>query len=76
MDNSLKNFSPASVSLGLGDILQDQLKIKSEQARQSALKQQGASDAQVSMSASTRSLFGLLNNGTASGGSALDALIS
>lgn len=71
MPDSLKNFSPASVSLGLGDMLQDQLKIKSEEARKSALQNQGASDAMVSMSASTRSLFGLLN-----GGSALDALIS
>lgn len=71
MTDSLKNFSPATVSLGIGDVLQDQLKIKSEQARQAALKNQGASDAQLSMSASTRSLFGLLN-----GGSALDALIS
>lgn len=71
MSDSLKNFSPASVSLGLGDILQDQLKIKSEQARKAALKNQGASDADISMSASTRSLFGLLN-----GGSALDALTS
>lgn len=71
MTDSLKNFSPASVSLGLGDILQDQLKIKSEEARKSALSKTGASDAQLSMSASTRSLFGLLNGGTA-----LDALIS
>lgn len=71
MADSLKNFSPASVSVGLGDVLQDQLKIKSEEARKSALKNQGASDAVLSMSASTRSLFGLLNNG-----SALDALIS
>lgn len=71
MADSLKNFSPATVSLGLGDVLKDQLKIKSEQARQAALKGQGASDAQLSMSASTRSLFSLLN-----GGSALDALVS
>lgn len=69
MSDSLKNFSPATVSLGLGDLLQDQLKIKSEQARQAAAKEQGASDASLSMSASTRSLFGFLN-----GGSALDAL--
>lgn len=71
MTDSLKNFSPASVSLGLGDILQDQLKIKSEAARKAALKGQGASDAQLSMSASTQSLFGMLN-----GGNALDALLS
>lgn len=71
MTDGLKNFSPASVSLGLGDVLQDQLKIKSEEARKAALKNQGASDAQLSMSASTRSLFGMLG-----GGSALDALIS
>lgn len=71
MSDSLKNFSPASVSLGLGDILKDQLAIKTEQARKSALQNQGASDAELSMSASTRSLFGLLNGGTA-----LDALTS
>lgn len=71
MADSLKNFSPATVSLGLGDILADQLKIKSEEARKSAMKKEGASDAQLSMSASTRTLFGLLN-----GGSALDALIA
>lgn len=70
MTDSLKNFSPSSIDLGLGDVLKDQLKIKSEEARKSALKNEGASDAQVSMSASTRSLFGFL------GGSALDALIS
>lgn len=70
MEDSLKNFSPASVSLGLGDILKDQLQIKSEEARKAAAKSQGASDASLSMSASTRSLFGML------GGSALDALIS
>lgn len=71
MQDSLKNFTPSAVSSGLGDILQDQLKLKSEEARKAALKNQGASDAQVSMSASTRSLFGMLG-----GGSALDALIS
>lgn len=71
MTDSLKNFSPASVSMGLGDILQDQLKVKSEEARKAALANQGASEAQLSMSASTRSLFNLLN-----GGSALDALIT
>lgn len=69
MPDSLKNYSPATVDLGLGDILQDQLKIKSEQARQAAAKGQGASDAATSMSASTRSLFTFIN-----GGSALDAL--
>lgn len=70
MPDALKNFSPASVDLGLGDILADQLKIKSEEARKAALKGQGASDAQLGMSASTRSLFTFL------GGSALDHLIS
>lgn len=68
-ENPLKNFSPASVSLGVGDVLKDQLEIQSEQARQSALKKQGASDAQLSMSASTQSLFGFLQGG------ALDALV-
>jgi len=71
MTDSLKNFSPATVSLGLGDLLQDQLKIKSDQAKEAALKNQGASQAELSMSASTRSLFGFLN-----GGNALDALTS
>lgn len=71
MADSLKNFSPATVSLGLGDILKDQLQIKTEEARKSALKNEGAGDALLSMSSSTRSLFNLLN-----GGSALDALIN
>lgn len=71
MADSLKNFSPATVSLGLGDMLKDQLQIKSEEARKAAMQKQGASDALLSMSASTRSLFNLLNGDTA-----LDALIS
>lgn len=71
MTDPLKNFSPTSANQGLGDLLQDQLKLKSEAARQSASKNQGADEAQMSMSASTRQLYNFIG-----GGSALDALIS
>lgn len=68
--DSLNKISPAANDLGLGDILQDQVKVKSEAARQSALQKNGASDAQLSMSAPTRALYNFLG-----GSSALDLLI-
>ena len=62
---SAKNFqfSPAATDLGLGDVLKSQLEQQSEAARQAALKGQGASDAQLSMSPATQQLFGFLGGG-------------
>lgn len=72
MTDSLKNFSPSSSGdIGLGDILADQLKIKSAQASKAAKENIGADQAQMSMSASNRALYDFLGGGTA-----LDALIT
>lgn len=72
MADALKNFSPHSISdIGLGDILADQLKIKSAEASKAAKQNVSAADAKTSMSASNQSLYDFLG-----GGSALDALIS
>ena len=68
-NDPLRNMSPAVLSLGVNDQLQQQLAIKSEAARKAALAKTGASQAQLSMSASTQSLFGFLQGGS------LDALI-
>lgn len=67
MVDSIKNLSPAVTDLGLGDVLKSQLEEQSEAARKSALKNQGASDAVMSMSPATRDLFNFLggSNGTA-----------
>lgn len=63
MVDNIKNLSPAVTDLGLGDILKAQLEQQTEAARKSALKNQGASDAQLSMSPATQQLFGFLNGG-------------
>jgi len=61
--DSPKNLSPASVDLGLGDILKDQLALQSEAARKAALKKSGASEAQQAMSPATNALFNFLGGG-------------
>lgn len=63
MDTGYKNIPQSVTDLGLGDILKAQLEQQSEEARKSALKNQGASDAVLSMSPATQSLFGFLNGG-------------
>lgn len=63
MVESYKNMSPAVTDLGLGDVLKTQLEQQSEAARKSALKNQGASDAELSMSPATQQLFDFLNGG-------------
>ena len=60
---SEKNSSLAVNDLGLGDILKAQVEQQTEAARKSALKNQGASDAQMSMSPATQSLFSFLGGG-------------
>jgi hypothetical protein len=60
---SEKNYSAAAADLGLGDLLKTQLEQQTEAARKSALKNEGASDAVLSMSPATQSLFGFLNGG-------------
>lgn len=55
--------SVTDLGLGLGDILKAQLEQQTEAARKSALKNQGASDAALSMSPATQELFGFLNGG-------------
>lgn len=60
---------PSSVSsLGLGDVLKAQLEVQSEAARKSALKNQGANDAVMSMSPETQQLFSFLSGGGTNGG--------
>ena len=63
MTISPKNYSPAVTDLGLGDQLKEQLEQQTEAARKSALKNQGASDAVLSMSPATQALFGFLGGG-------------
>lgn len=63
MSISEKNYSASVTDLGLGDILKAQVEQQTEAARQSALKNQGASDALLSMSPATRQLFGFLGGG-------------
>lgn len=59
---------PASVTdLGLGDVLKAQLEQQTENARKSALKNQGATDSVLNMSAATRDLYSFLNGGSANG---------
>ena len=59
-----KNIPASVTDLGLGDILKAQLEQQTEEARKSALKNQGASDAVLSMSPATQSLFGFINGGS------------
>ncbi len=59
-----KNIPQSVTDLGLGDILKAQLEQQTEAARKSALKNQGATDAVMSMSPATQSLFGFLQGGT------------
>lgn len=63
MTVSEKNIPQSVTDLGLGDILKAQLEQQTEEARKSALKNQGASDSVLSMSPATRDLFSFLNGG-------------
>ena len=63
MTLSTKNIPASVTDLGLGDILKAQLEQQTEAARKSALKNQGASDAVMSMSPATQQLFSFLNGG-------------
>lgn len=71
MDTAYKNIPQSVTDLGLGDVLKNQLQQQSEAARKSALKNEGASDAELDMAPATRELFGFLqgggNNGTSAG---------
>ena len=62
-----KNLPASVTDLGLGDILKAQLEQQGEAARKAALKSQGASDAELSMSPATQQLFSFLggSNGAA-----------
>jgi hypothetical protein len=55
-----KNIPQSVTDLGLGDMLKAQLEAQTEEARKSALKNQGSSDALLSMSPATRDLFNFL----------------
>ena len=61
MDTGYKNIPQSVTDLGLGDLLKAQLEQQSQAARKSALKNQGASDALLSMSPATQQLFSFLN---------------
>lgn len=63
MSDNAKNLSQSVTDLGLGDLLKAQLEQQTEAARKSALKNQGASDAAMSMSPATQALFGFLGGG-------------
>lgn len=63
MSTSEKNIPASVTDLGLGDLLKAQLEQQTEATRKSALKNQGASDAVMSMSPATQALFGFLNGG-------------
>jgi len=63
MTESAKNYSQSVTDLGLGDLLKNQLEQQTEAARKSALKNQGASDAQMAMSPATQALFSFLGGG-------------
>jgi hypothetical protein len=63
MDTGYKNIPQSVTDLGLGDVLKAQLEQQTEAARKAAMKNQGASDAALSMSPATQSLFGFLNGG-------------
>lgn len=63
METAYKNIPQSVTDLGLGDVLKNQLEQQAEAARKSALKNEGADDAELSMSPATRSLFTFLNGG-------------
>ena len=63
MATGAKNIPQSVTDLGLGDILKAQLEQQTEAARKSALKNEGADEAQMSMSPATQALFGFLNGG-------------
>lgn len=63
MSTAYKNIPQSVTDLGLGDLLKAQLETQTEAARKSALKNEGASDAQMSMSPATQDLFKFLNGG-------------
>lgn len=74
MQDPTKSFSLADQGqMGIGDVLKDQLAIKSEAARKTAMKGQGASDAELSMDPTTRSLYNMLQG---PGDTELDKLLS
>lgn len=63
MSIASKNIPQSVTDLGLGDMLKAQLETQTEAARKSALKNEGADDAVLSMSASTHALFSFLGGG-------------
>lgn len=65
--DAIKNIPQSVTDLGLGDLLREQLEQQTEGARKAALKNQGASEAQMSMSPATQALFGFLNGGAHGG---------
>lgn len=64
METAYKNIPQSVTDLGLGDVLKNQLEQQAEAARKSALKNEGADEAQMSMSPATRSLFTFLGGGS------------
>lgn len=60
MNTPYKNIPQSVTDLGLGDILKAQLEQQTETARKSALRNQGAADAVMSMSPATQQLFSFL----------------
>lgn len=68
MTTPYKDIPQSVTDLGLGDVLKAQLEQQTEAARKSALKNQGASDAVMSMSPATQALFGFLHGGGTSDG--------
>ncbi len=64
MSLGTKNIPQSVTDLGLGDVLKAQLEQQTVEARKSALKNQGADDAQLSMSPATQALFSFLNGGS------------
>lgn len=63
MTVSAQNYAASVTDLGLGDLLREQTQTQTEAARQSALKNEGADQAVLSMSPATHALFSFLGGG-------------
>ena len=63
MTVSAQNYAASVTDLGLGDLLKEQTQQQTEAARQSALKNEGADQAVLSMSPATHALFSFLGGG-------------
>lgn len=61
---SEKNYAASVTDLGLGDLLKVQVEQQTEAARKSALKNEGASDAALSLSPASHALFSFLGGGS------------